>query len=196
MPKLRKLRKAKKFRYNVNRKRLNKQKLSTGQIKCKEIKNVWEDRKTITANLKDIGLGWDPNKIIKIPNAHAERVQVIKKMHGFVEEENTVEPKPVNRSKGFVMEQMEADANALRESNFRLPKGVVAHITYMMDKHKLNYKAMVLDQKNYDQWTWKQFRAKCRKLMSIPEQFENYLQSRNLDENSFDWIEYESDSEI
>lgn len=80
--------------------------------------------------------------------------------------------------------------------NCRLPKGVVAHVTYMMDKYKLNYKAMVLDKKNYDQWTWKQFRAKCRKLMSIPEQFDSYLQSRNLDKNSLDWIEYESDSEI
>lgn len=36
MPKLRKLRKAKKFRYNVNRKRMNKKKLSTGQIKWYE----------------------------------------------------------------------------------------------------------------------------------------------------------------
>lgn len=183
-----------------------------------EIKNVWEDRKTITANLKDIGLGWDPNKIIKIPNAHEGRLQAIKKMHGFVEEDNNAEPQPVKRSKGFVMEQMEADANALRESNFRLvrydlfifaynitliqfhssrlPKGVVAHVSYMMDKHKLNYKAMVMDKKNYDQWTWKQFRAKCRRFMTIPEQFDEYVQSRNLDKNSLDWAEYESDSEI
>lgn len=82
---------------------------------------MWEDRKTITSNLRDIGLGWDPNKVIKIPNARDERVQMIKKMHGFVEEDNTPksETEPVKRSKGFVMEQMEADANALRESNFR-----------------------------------------------------------------------------
>lgn len=190
-----------------------------------EIKNVWEDRKTITANLKDIGLGWDPNKVIAIPNAKEERRQMIKKLHGFVEEENSVkkEEMPIKRSKGFVMEQMEADANALRESKFRfvlikphstdlqsnikflidgslwmnrLPKGVVAHLSYMMDKYKLNYKAMVMDKKNYDQWTWKQFRAKCRRLMTIPEHFNVYLESRQLDTNSFDWVEYESDSEI
>lgn len=69
--------------------------------------------------MKDIGLGWDPNKVIKIKNAHEERLQIIKKMHGFVEEDNKTQPQPVKRSKGFVMEQMEADANALRESNFR-----------------------------------------------------------------------------
>lgn len=81
-------------------------------------------------------------------------------------------------------------------TQFRLPKGVVTHLSKMMDKYKLNYKAMVMDKQNYDQWTWKQFRAKCRRFMSIPEQFDIYLQSRNLDENTLDWIEYESDSEI
>lgn len=67
-------------------------------------------------------MGWDPNKVVAIPNAKEERRQIIKKMYGFVEEDNTVEKekKPFKRAKGYVMEQMEADANALRESNFRL----------------------------------------------------------------------------
>lgn len=81
---------------------------------------MWEDRKTISSNLKEIGLGWDPNKVIKIPNAHEDRVRIVKKLHGFIEEDNDkFEEKPIKRAKGFVMEQMEADANALRESNFR-----------------------------------------------------------------------------
>lgn len=69
--------------------------------------------------MKEIGLGWDPNKVIKIPNAHEKRFQEIRRKHGFIEEDNNVEPKPVKRAKAFVLEQMEADANALRESNFR-----------------------------------------------------------------------------
>lgn len=86
-----------------------------------EIKKVWEDRKTITSNLKEIGLGWDPNKVIKIPNAREERTKLMKRMHGFIEEDNPAdnEPQQPQRPKGFVMEEMEADANALRESNFR-----------------------------------------------------------------------------
>lgn len=56
---------------------------------------------------------------------------------------------------------------------------------------------MVMDKKNYDQWTWKQFRAKCRRFIGIPEQFDLYLQSRNLEDKVLlDWHEYESDSEI
>lgn len=58
----------------------------------------------------------------------------------------------------------------MRVSNFRLPKDLVGQLSYIMDKHHLNYSTMTFDQKNYDQWTWKQFRAKIRKFMSIPAQ--------------------------
>lgn len=55
---------------------------------------------------------------------------------------------------------------------------------------------MVMDKRNHDQWTWKQFRAKCRRLMTIPEQFNVYLKSRNLDKDTLVQTEYDSDSEI
>lgn len=171
--------------------------LSSFDSRSPEIKKVWEERKTISTNLKEIGLAWDPNKVIAIPSARSERIKMIKQMNGFVEEDNAAAaPAKVHRPKGHVLEQMEIDANALRASNFRLPKGLVAHLTYMMDKHKLNYKAMVYDSKNYDQWTWKQFRAKCRKLMDIPQQFGPYLASRSIEQDTLDWVEYSSDSEI
>lgn len=158
---------------------------------------MWERTKTITTNLREIGLGYDPNKVIAIPNSKQERLHLIKKLHGFVEEENNIgDPSAATqeRPKGFVMEQLEADANALRVSNFRLPKGLVAQLSYMMDKHHLNYSAMAIDQKNYDQWTWKQFRAKIRKFMSIESQFGQYLSERGLE--CIDWDEYNTDDEL
>lgn len=54
---------------------------------------------------------------------------------------------------------------------------------------------MVRDEKNYDQETWKQLRAKCRKFISIPEQFEPYLKQRNLDMDTFNFEECSSDDE-
>lgn len=66
----------------------------------------------------------------------------------------------------------------------------------MLDKHNLNYNAMTFDAKNYDQWTWKQFRAKIRKFMGIPEQFNVYLESRNLRKDNLKWIEFDSDGEL
>lgn len=74
----------------------------------------------MTANLNDIGLGYDPNKVIKVPNNKQERLKIVKIVNGFLEEEDVKKPETeVVRSKGFVMEKLEQDANALRESGFR-----------------------------------------------------------------------------
>lgn len=152
----------------------------------------------MTTNLKEIGLAYDPNQTIKIPNAKQARIKLIRKMNGFIEEDNYETNPSENvqkRPKGFVMEQLEEDANALRESRLRLPKGLISQLCYMMDKYKLNYKSMTMDTKNYDQWTWKQFRAKIRKFILIPEQFNLFLQERNLNDIC-DWQEYDTDDEV
>lgn len=148
--------------------------------------------------MKEIGLGYDPNKVIKIPSAKEQRVKFVKKINGFIEEDNFEKNPSENvqkRPKGFVMEQLEEEANALRETRLRLPKGITSQLTYMMDKYKLNYKAMTMDKKNYDQWTWKQFRAKIRKFIMIPEQFNQFLEERNLNDIC-DWQEYDTDDEL
>lgn len=77
----------------------------------------------------------------------------------------------------------------------RLPKGVVAFASYMITKYGLNYKAMVRDEKNYDQETWRQFRAKIRKFMCIPEQFGPFLTQSNINIEQLDLDEYGTDQE-
>lgn len=86
-----------------------------------EIRKAWENRKTITANLNEIGLGYDPNKVIKVPNNKQDRLKMVKLVNGFVEEEDGKKQaaEEVARPKGYVMEKLEEDANALRESGFR-----------------------------------------------------------------------------
>jgi len=73
---------------------------------------------------------------------------------------------------------------------------VVKELTYFLNKHKFNYKAMVADRKNFNQSTWRQFRLKIRRFMSIPEQFNVYLEQQKLPVGvKPEWEEYESDSE-
>lgn len=55
---------------------------------------------------------------------------------------------------------------------------------------------MTLDRQNRDQWTWKKFRMQIRRFRSIPEQFNKYLEQRNLPiDAELNWPEYNSDSE-
>lgn len=78
---------------------------------------------------------------------------------------------------------------------FRLPKGVVSFSGEMLLKYGLNYAAMVKDEKNYDQETWRQFRSKIRKFMCIPEQFGSFLTQNNVDITQLDLDEYCTDDE-
>ncbi|KAG4076116.1 hypothetical protein HA402_011462 [Bradysia odoriphaga] len=190
--KIKKVKRGKSFRYNVNRKRVNNQRRGTGTIKDPAIRKAWNERKTLTKNLVDMGISRDPNELLAVPSAKQKRLRMIKLANGFVEEELDEDPA---RPKTKLVEQLEKDANEYRESQFRLPKGVVKYASYLLDKYGLNYKAMVKDEKNHDQETWKQFRAKIRKFMSIPEQFNVYLKRKNLDPENLPWSEYDSDCE-
>lgn len=75
----------------------------------------------MTANLNEIGLGYDPNQVLKVSSAMGERIKFKKLLNEPIQEvmEKKVEENVTPRPKGFLMEKLEQDANALRESNFR-----------------------------------------------------------------------------
>lgn len=126
-----------------------------------------------------MGLVYDANKAIKMPNNKQDRLRAAKIVHGFIEEEiveeNTVRPKQ------YVADAMEDIANEEKVKKFRLPKGQVKHLIYLMDKYGLDYKAMAKDRKNYDQETWNQIRAKIKQFVNIPEQFNVYLAKKEAE---------------
>ncbi|KAH8310568.1 hypothetical protein KR044_002013 [Drosophila immigrans] len=200
----------KRYRYNVNRKTMNKTRKSTGKIKDPEMKKMWIEGKRVGTNFSEMGLAKDPNKSVGIPNYKRERLEAAKIVNGFLEEElddedATMAPRSSKANadedqkpkRGHIVQELEQMAVDRRpDPEFRLPKGVVKELTYFLNKHKFDYKAMVTDRRNHDQLTWKQFRSKIRRFMLIPEQFNEYLQQKKLpiDEKP-DWPEYESDSE-
>ncbi|XP_018335127.1 nucleolar protein 16, partial [Agrilus planipennis] len=176
MPKIKKQHRRKVYRYNVNRKRLRNKVFSRGKVTCKEIKEAWENRKSVKLNLKEMGLSYDPNETLPIPNIKQEIKQ---KLMGYTTElkdtkEETIPPKK------YVLENLEAEAKAPRQKLLRLPNSQVEWITYLLDKYKTDYKAMAKDKRNYYQETWKQLRAKVRMFKKIPEQYNTYLQERCL----------------
>ncbi|XP_058824705.1 nucleolar protein 16 [Topomyia yanbarensis] len=202
---LRRTKKNQKYNYNKNRKRLNKRLKNTGTSKCPEINEALDKRRNLTTNIRQMGLAFDVNKAIPVPNAKRERLQIAKYVNGFLEEDITEKPrkKPSEekRSKVHVRQQLEKQANEYVESRFRLPKGQVKTITDFIDAHGFNYKAMARDRKNYYQETWRQLRQKVRKFLSIPVQCTPYLEQKGWldcdmsDPNDARWKEYCTDDE-
>ncbi|XP_055547664.1 nucleolar protein 16 [Wyeomyia smithii] len=206
---LRKTKKNQKYNYNRNRKRLNKKLRSTGVIKCKEISKALDKSQPLSANIRQMGLAFNVNKALPVPNAKQERLQLTRYVNGFLEEDNCDEdalrPSKTGKTrkppKVFVRQQLEKDANEYVESRFRLPKGQVQYVTNFIDAHGFNYKAMSRDRRNYNQDTWRQLRQKVRKFLSIPEQCTPYLERKGWldcdmnDPNDARWKEYCTDDE-
>nr|XP_023017858.1 nucleolar protein 16 [Leptinotarsa decemlineata] len=177
MPKLRKQRRRKVYRHNVNRKRLRNKIFDAGKIECQEVKNAWEKQKSVQTNLKQMGLSYDPNQTIKIPNKKKELIC----LGGGTENwDRTSVEEPIVLSKSYVAESLENDAKAPRERRFNLPKGQLERLSYLMKAYGNDYKAMERDKKNYNQETWKQIRQKIKRFISIAEKNNKYLDGIDL----------------
>ncbi|XP_055643032.1 nucleolar protein 16 [Toxorhynchites rutilus septentrionalis] len=200
---LRKTKKSQKFNYNKNRKRANQNSRGTGKIKCLEIRRALDPQKNLATNIKEMGLVYDVNKSIPVPNSKQERKKLAKYVNGFLEEDASDAEVDLESKfpKIHVTQQLEKDANEHGESRFRLPKGHVKFTTDMIDNYGFDYKAMSRDIRNYDQETWRQFRKRVRKFLSIPEQSVPYLERKGwLDCDMSDpsdprWKEYCTDDE-
>lgn len=72
----------------------------------------------MTKNLKEMGIGRDPNQIVSIPSTKQRRLQMVKLANGFLEEDLIDEQKST-QPKSRVVDQLEQEANEYRESQFR-----------------------------------------------------------------------------
>lgn len=85
------------------------------------MKKLWIETKR-NKNFQEIGLSSDPNKVFPIPNFKQNRLKTVKVVSGFIEEEmddEELNEKIADRSRGYVIEQLEADATAPREKLLR-----------------------------------------------------------------------------
>ncbi|KAK3915112.1 Nucleolar protein 16 [Frankliniella fusca] len=177
MGKTKRQRKNKKFRYNVNRKRVGKNRKNTGTaaVGVPIVKKAWEEHKSIKENLSNMGLSYDPNATLKIPTSK----ELLEPVFSEDKRENTSDIELLAPIKAHVAEELEAEAKAPRVKKFELPKGQVMYLSYLIDKYGDDFKAMARDSKNIYQETWKQIRSKIRTFQNIPSQWDAYLESRS-----------------
>lgn len=88
------------------------------------MRNAWSKKRTMNGNLYDMGLISDINQVLTIPTAKQQRLKEVAKIQsGFLVEDledkqKKAKPEPV-RAKKHIADDMEKDANALRESGYR-----------------------------------------------------------------------------
>ncbi|KAM0730644.1 Nucleolar protein 16 [Formica fusca] len=182
--KIKKLKRKKKFNPNVNRKRLRNKLQKLPIISCDPIKKAWTNTKSTRINLKEMGLAYDANEAVQIPNVKREMLEEAKRIVREDDSSSDHEAEDAIPIKSHVMENLEAETKAPRERRFSLPKGEAQFLTYLIKKYGEDYKAMSRDKKNHYQLTWKQIRAKIKMFKGIPEQYNKYLQNDSTKLNS------------
>ncbi|XP_063784066.1 nucleolar protein 16 [Pseudophryne corroboree] len=134
------------FNYSVNRKKLKRraQKKAAPRITCDEIRNAWNDSKSVAGNMADMGLAADPNKALPI---HTNTVK-----------NRSAEQKQVR--KPYVIEKLKALASLPSKKTMGISSDMVLYVRHMVENYGEDYKAMARDDENYYQDTPKQIQRK------------------------------------
>ncbi|KAI0210463.1 Nucleolar protein 16 [Lamellibrachia satsuma] len=159
----------KKFNYSKNRRKEWKKTKKLPKIGCKQMKDAWDERRTVEHNLRDMGLSADPNQTFPVPTPAERFIRDIDMEDKPWKKKQHPEPKKLR-----VAQALEREANAPQPKRFRLSEPDTRYCIYMMERYGEDYKAMAKDPKNYYQDTPKQIRSKIRTFMSIPEQYNAY----------------------
>jgi len=150
MPKAKKSGKRKKFDYNQDRKKMKKKfiKKCNPRIEDAQIRNAWDDKKSMARNLQEMGLAFDPNRTLPIMKQRLlGNDKVTKAPVGMV-------------TKPYVLNQLEEEANRPERDSKTLSSDLIEYAQYMIREHKDDFKAMARDEKNYYQDTPKQIKRK------------------------------------
>jgi len=160
MPKAKKSGKRKKFDYNQDRKKMKKKyiKKCNPRIENSQIRNAWDDKKSMARNLQAMGLAFDPNRTLPIKNQKSAAVGIV--------------------TKPYVLNQLEEEANRPEKDTKTLSSDLIEYAQHMIREHKDNFKAMARDEKNYYQDTPKQIKRKINEYKRChPAHYDAFINS-------------------
>ncbi|XP_068933762.1 nucleolar protein 16 [Petaurus breviceps papuanus] len=170
MPKAKGKNRRRKFGYNVNRKRLNRnvRRKAAPKIECSHIRHAWDRSKSVQQNLAEMGLAMDPNRAVPFRRK-------VTAMDVDVNKEK--KPSKIVR-KPYVLNDLEEEASLPEKKGNTLSRDLIDYVRYMVENHGENYKAMARDEKNYYQDTPKQIKSKINVYKRFyPEEFQAFIDS-------------------
>ena len=140
------------------------------------MKDVWDNRVTMKENMAAMGVALNANDVMPFAGTKKSMINKLKKQKNVPIK---VKEKPVV-TKPEVVDNLVKEANVEAKPTFRFTITQVQLITYMMDKHGMDFKAMSRDPKNHYQETQAKLKGMVTKFISIPEHYAPYCKSRGL----------------
>ncbi|XP_055337436.1 nucleolar protein 16-like [Paramacrobiotus metropolitanus] len=178
-----KVKRVKAYSYTTDRKKLWKKRKQVPHIKCTEIKEAWNAKKSIDQNLRHMGLAVDANKTLQIEDTKVRLLgkntkKKAEKVDGDVE-----------MGESSVAEILQKSAATPQESGMKLSEPEAEFCMLMIEKYGQDYKAMARDADNYYQETPKQIRRKIQTFRRFPGPHANFLKRKGLSQMDVDETE-------
>nr|ACO11651.1 UPF0384 protein CGI-117 homolog [Caligus rogercresseyi] len=178
MPKIRKTQRRQKFKYDMNRRRVNAKlnKYQKGRINLQNptLKEHWDNSKAFTENVDNLGIVLKPNAAFPIPSS---KNTLMKKEAKAPKKKNSKLQKEAVKS---LQEQAEKEMKECSKSHYRFSEDQLLFITYMLDKHGDDFEAMSKDPKNHYQETANKIRRKIQNFIASPSYFATFAKERGL----------------
>merc|ERR1719470_398984 len=142
-------------------------------------------------NMAAMGVALNANAVLPFAGTKKSMINKLKKQKKVP----VAEADKPEVTKPEVVSKLEAEANVEAKQNFRFTTTQVQLITYMMDKHGMDFSAMSRDPKNHHQETTAKLKGMVTKFISIPEHYAPYCKERGLITPTAKIIEVKEDEE-
>uniref|UniRef100_A0A3P9PBP6 Nucleolar protein 16 n=1 Tax=Poecilia reticulata TaxID=8081 RepID=A0A3P9PBP6_POERE len=130
MPKTKQSKRRKRFDYNTDRKKLKKKflKKTNPRIEHAQIRNAWDNNKSMARNLQEMGLSFDPNRTLPI------KKQTL--VGG-----DTDDRRPAHIvTKPYILTKLQEEASLQEKDSKTLSSDLIEYVQHMIREHKDNYK--------------------------------------------------------
>ncbi|XP_041078895.1 nucleolar protein 16 [Polyodon spathula] len=132
-----------------------------------QLRNAWNEKKSVAQNLAEMGLAFDPNKALPVLRKKAAAMEI-----------ETSEASGTLVKKPYVVDSLVAEASLPEKKTHSISRDMIEYVQYMIKHHRDNYKEMAKDEKNYYQDTPKQIRRKVELYRRYhPQEYEAFMQS-------------------
>ena len=139
------------------------------------MRSQWDDHKTVKQNLQDMGLAYDPNKILSVPSTRNNLgLPSLELMD--------IDHKPSSKKGKKLVDDLQEDAEKSskkkKKTPIKLGTEVSKFVVYMMEKHGDDFEAMQRDKKNIYQYSAGQIKGLIKKFLSNPINRNAYMRAQ------------------